>query len=118
MINSSLPKPPADLGPEGVAFWGKVVSEYVLEDHHKELLRQACRMLDLIAQCRELVKAEGPVIQDRFGKPVAHPALESEIKLARGFKSHLRELQLDVSLPPDSGYDRAPRLPKFGKAKR
>ena len=113
MKNTKKVAPPTDLA-QSAAFWASVTDEFVFEPHHLAILHQACICLDRIEACKADIAAHGLTIDDRFGQSRANPAAELEIKYARNFKSHMRELGLDVA-PADAGYDRATRLPSAGR---
>ena len=107
---TEIPKPPEILKPRGPGrrFWRKVLADFDLTDcHHLELLTQACRCLDRIAECEERIREDGPTVRDRFGQLKSHPLLQVEkdhrILLLRA----LRELQLDASVAEES---RPPQL--------
>lgn len=117
MVSGRLPKPPEDLSEGAAAFWTSIVSGFMLEAHHLQILGEACRCWDRLAEARADVAKNGLVYLDRFQQKRANPAAELEVKYQRQMKSLLRELQLDVE-PADKGFDRAPRLSKSGRASR
>src|SRR5262249_14791465 len=106
-----VPRPPADLGDAGRRYWRKVLAEFVVEDHHHDLLVAACRQLDRATQAREIVAQEGIVAMDRFGQAKCHPAVEVERSAHLAFLRLQREMALDVDIPEV----RAPRRPGTGR---
>ena len=88
--------PPRHLSPASRAFWRSVVSEYVLEVHHLELLKLACQALDRCTEARAILAAEGLTIEGRFGAK-AHPAAAIERDAAVRAARLLRELGLDLA---------------------
>jgi P27 family predicted phage terminase small subunit len=87
-----------------------VCDEFDLEDHHRRLLQLACEAWDRGQRARELVEAEGVVVEDRYGRPKAHPAVNIQRDAEITFARLVRELALDADPPsPD------PRLPRPGR---
>src|SRR5262245_20513165 len=89
-------KPPADLGDKGRAYWRVIVRHWKLDEHHHEVLAQACKCLDMIDAAQvELVKS-GPFERDRFGQLRASPAV-NVVRDYRGlFAGLVRELGLSA----------------------
>ena len=86
-------------------FWDSIVQEYVLEPHHRELLRLCCESLDRASEARRAIAEHGPYIEGRFGMK-AHPALGVERDSAIRSSRLLRELGLDLS--PETPASRPP----------
>ena len=97
---------PAHLEPSTRKWFRQVVEEYDLGPHHVRLLTLACEAWDRAQQARELLAKSGPVINDRFDQPRAHPAVAIERDTRIAFARLVRELDLDGDPLPD------PRLPR------
>ena len=82
-------------------FFTKILNNYELEDHHLEILSQACHCLDRIEEARQKIEKDGDYILDRFGILKPHPALKTEEKNKVIFARLIRELGLDIE--PGSG---------------
>lgn len=76
-------------------FYEKVIQDYELEDHHRELLRQAACCLDRIEQARAQIDKDGLYLPDRYGGTKPHPAAKDERDHRLLFSKLLRELNLD-----------------------
>jgi P27 family predicted phage terminase small subunit len=96
-----IPNPPKSLGADGRAYWRKIMSDFVVEDHHLDLLRACCEQLDRAAAARAVIAEKGVTTEDRFGQVRTHPAVDSERAAHLAFCRLQRELGLDV-LPPSS----------------
>lgn len=103
---ASSPRAPSHLTAPTKAWWRQVAAEYDLEAHHLRLLTLACEAWDRAAQAREILAESGPVIDDRFGQPKAHPAVAIERDARIAFARLVRELDLDGEPLPD------PRMPR------
>ena len=95
------PPAPKHLSPASKTFWRSVLSAYVLEPHHLELLRLACEALDRVSEARSAVEKAGSYEAGRFGtKP--HPGIAVENAAAIRASRILRELGLDLEAPATS----------------
>ena len=88
-------------------FFEKVIQDYELEDHHRELLRQAACCLDRIEQARAQIDKDGLYLPDRYGGTKPHPAAKDERDHRLLFSKLLRELCLDSDSTNES---RPPRM--------
>lgn len=70
----SVPKPPAGLKTSGRALWRAVLRDYVLDEHEKTILREACRTADSLDGLQTLLDDEGLTSTSSQGVRV-HPAL-------------------------------------------
>jgi len=105
--SGTRPRSPSHLSRSSRDFWLHIERTYELDDHHRELLTLACECLDRIEQARQLIKAEGLTIDDRFEQKKPHPALAIERQNKIAFARLIREIGLDEG-PPD------PRPPRRG----
>lgn len=106
MNPKSLPQAPAHLSAPIKKWWGIIVREFELEQHHLRLLRLACEAWDRCQQAREIIDRDGISYVDRFGAPRMRPecAIERDSRIA--FARLVRELNLDSAPGPE-----APRPP-------
>lgn len=89
------PDPPDGLAEHGREFWRRIVTRYQVEEHHFDMLTQACECLDLAEACRERIAADGLVVEDRFEQDRAHPLLNTERDARNAFCRIYRALKLD-----------------------
>jgi P27 family predicted phage terminase small subunit len=91
-----LPKVPAHLGDAGRALWHSIMTDYQITDAGGlALLGQACEACDRVAECRELIAAQGAVVRSQ-GAVRAHPLLAAERDARAAMLRALRYLNLDV----------------------
>jgi anthranilate phosphoribosyltransferase len=91
-------KAPAHFSEKTRKLWKDIHQEYELEPEADELLRVALENLDLADKARELLRAEGLVVDGK-----RHPASDA-VKLHDGmFLRALRQLGLDVVAPGPIG---------------
>lgn len=86
---------PKGLGSSGKRFWRAVTSNFDIEDHHRELLSEACRCLDRLDQVREVLESDGPTVVTRSGDLRSHPLLTIERDTRRVFGYLVRTLGLN-----------------------
>ncbi len=87
----NTPKAPDHFTKKTKGLWAAIHAQYELEPEAAELLRVALENLDLADKARELLRAEGLVIDGR-----KHPASDA-VKLHDGmFLRAIRQLGLDV----------------------
>jgi hypothetical protein len=72
-MGSQVPKPPTGLKRSGRALWRAVLADYVLEEHERTLLREACRTADLLDRLQTTLDEDGPMSTSSQGIRV-HPA--------------------------------------------
>jgi hypothetical protein len=96
-------KPPKELSKSSKEFFNSIVDQYEMEPHHIQLLIQASECLDRIKEAREVIEKEGAYYLDRFHKPKAHPAVETEAKFKVVFKNLLKEIGLDIEISRGPG---------------
>jgi hypothetical protein len=95
---------------EANTLWREVGANWLLDVHHREVLRQACDTVDRIAECKALVDRDGPVMVDRWGQSKPSPAALLERDLRGLVARLLRELAL-----AESGADSRPPKPLHGR---
>ena len=93
---------PEHLSESAARWWCAVNREYDLEDHHIRLLTLAAEAWDRTQQAREVLDREGLIYTDRFNAPRARPEVSIERDSRLAFARLLRELDLDVTPPPDA----------------
>jgi hypothetical protein len=90
------PRPPQSLSAAGKRFWRSVVSAYELSPAEFEVLRQCCRLVDLIDRADvELVDSE-LTVRGSTGQPRAHPLLASVGEMRRTLDGLVRSLSLPM----------------------
>jgi len=83
---------------EAVEFYENVTKQFVLEAHHRGILREACDCLHRIHEARRRIDQDGGAYYlDRFEQPKSHPALKVEKENRTLFARLIRELGLDIS---------------------
>jgi phage terminase small subunit len=102
MAVKSRLRAPAHLRPTTREWWGDVVAEFDLEDHHLKLLTLAAEAWDRACQAREIIDRDGLTYTDRFEQPKARPEVGIERDSRIGFARLLRELDLDVDGPSEA----------------
>jgi phage terminase small subunit len=95
-------KAPAHLAPATRRWFGAVVRDYVVEEHHVRLLTTAAEAWDRGEQARTILDAKGLTYTDRFGQPRVRPEFGVERDSRIAFMRALRELALDISAPGES----------------
>jgi hypothetical protein len=87
------PAPP-HLGPAGKALWIATVRDFQVETEPLLVhLSEACSALDRLTQCRQVIEAEGLMVEDG-GRRVPHPLLKAEASARSAFQSAMRALRL------------------------
>ena len=66
--------PPKSLRKQGKKLWEDIVNGWEIQPEQAVLLQDLCESQDRITELSSLLRAEGQVIQDRFGAPKPHPA--------------------------------------------
>jgi hypothetical protein len=89
----------------GRRFWRDVTAGFDPGPDERELLAEACRMLDLLDELRAAVKREGLTAEGSQGQPVSHPLL-AELRHTR---AELRQLLRQLDLEPEAGESKAAR---------
>jgi phage terminase small subunit len=102
MTKTTGPKAPSHLRPATAAWWGKVMADYELEEHHVRILTLAAESWDRGQQAREALATNGLTFMDRFQQPHARPEIAIERDSRIAFARLVRELALDVEEPNSS----------------
>ncbi|HMM93973.1 terminase [Phycicoccus sp.] len=96
-------KPPTGLKRSGRSLWAAVLEEFELDEHERQVLREACRTADLLDSLQTVLDREGPMAESSQGMRV-HPAAvelrQQRIALARLFAA------LDLPHGEESGAGR------------
>lgn len=88
---------PAGLGLRGRRLWHAIADPFDLEPHERELLEEAARTLDRLADCQTAIRRDGTMITGSRGQMVAHPLLTEE----RMQRQVLARLLAGLGVPDD-----------------
>jgi phage terminase small subunit len=89
--------PPRGLSAEARSWWQRLSGDYEISDAAGLLLLEtALRAFDRVLEARRVLKADGPLVRDRFRQLKPHPALAVERDAALVLLKCLRELHLDL----------------------
>lgn len=108
------PRVPSYLEKSGRSLWTRVLKVFDLtEPQDLERLAVACCAADRAAEAREAIAADGAIVEDRFGQPKPHPAVDIERHAWTAQLRALREMGLDALevAPP-----RPPRTKEYPSA--
>jgi phage terminase small subunit len=97
----NLPSPPKHLCAATQRWFAQVCAAYELEEHQIRLLILAGEAWDRCLEARAAIKTHGMTFTDRFGAPHARPEVAIERDSRIGFMRALRELNLEISPPPE-----------------
>ena len=92
------PQAPKGLGAAGRRLWRQVVADFELGAGERELLEQACRVLDIIRRLDEAA-LERPFVKGSMGQETLNPA-HAEARLQRKTVAALLD---QLGLPSDGG---------------
>jgi phage terminase small subunit len=112
---STPPRPPDGLDASGRRLWRAIVKEFDPSPAELELLRQACRVLDVLDQLDEVAAAEGAVIDSPQGRK-AHPAVVEGRQQRLAFGRLLAALGLDEADEAAGAGSGAASRPRSGSA--
>lgn len=94
-----VPEPPVPLADDGWRLWRGVLAEFDLAAHERELLGQACILVDFIMVADAKLAREGLMSTGRYHQPVPHPLLKVQVEHRRQLAALLSQLGLsDVRL--------------------
>jgi len=83
--------------------WIKSVEDkFILDNHHKMILRLAGQAWDRATEARNEISKNGLTYLDRFGQPHASPACKIENDSMIIFSRLIRELDLDGEQPTET----------------
>lgn len=91
------PTAPTGLSPSGRRLWREIAGRYELRADEREILHQAARTADLVAELSVQVERDGVMVEGSRGQPRVHPAL---IELQKG-RHLLASLLAKLDLPED-----------------
>ena len=116
MSDVSRPKPPLSLDEPGRALWRAVTGAYELAPHEAELLRQACRVADLIARLDAALMDSEVIVEGHAGQPRAHPLIQASADQRRVLDALFRSMALPM---PDetAGRRRSPSAAAAAQAR-
>jgi hypothetical protein len=78
-LPSTIPKPPANLGPAGASLWRSIMAEYDVADAGGQaLLEQAASAYDRAERLRIEIDRDGEIVRGRTGMR-EHPGLKIEL---------------------------------------
>jgi phage terminase small subunit len=98
-----LRPPPPHLGAPGAQFWRSIVADFEINNEAQLThLEVAAGALDRLEQCRERIKLEGLVIDDKRVGKIAHPLLKVENACRSAFQSAMRALRLQPGAERDA----------------
>jgi len=107
--DETRPRAPAGLTAAARRLWAEVLAEYVLEEHEVGLLREMCRTQAALDRLDQVVRRDGPLVEDRFGETRTHPALVE----ARQLRIAYARLSAALRLPAgEEGDQQATRRPQ------
>ena len=92
----STPRPPQSLSAAGRRLWRGVVGAYELSPAEMELLRQACRTVDLLDRLDVELLDEPLTVTGSTGQPRANPLLASSAEQRRTLAGLMRDLALPM----------------------
>lgn len=104
--NTGLPEPPEHLSEAAQDLFHQYVAEFALLDPHViAVLTVAMESFDRMREAQDILKEEGIITKDRFGKPKPHPATRIEAESRKDMLAALKQLNLGI-IPPRSGVGR------------
>jgi P27 family predicted phage terminase small subunit len=102
MKRPSTPVAPAYLQPATRAWWEAVTGRWELEEHHVRVLTLAAEAWDRGQQAREQIQRDGVMMPTKAGGPRLHPCVKVKEQAEIAFARLLRELDLDLDVPPSA----------------
>lgn len=84
-------------------WFNQILKDYELESHHTKILILAATAWDRAQEAREIIEAQGAIVNDRFGQPRKNPACDLERDSMTSFSKLIRELCLDIEPPKAPG---------------
>jgi hypothetical protein len=93
-VTGSGPRPPEGLGRAGRRLWRSVLGAYDLSPGELELLRQACRTVDLLERIDDQLSREDLTVAGSRGQQRNHPLLLASTEQRRTLDGLLNALSL------------------------
>ncbi len=93
------PKPAKDLSIEARKLWKRIAREIVMDEPAVVLLNILCQEWDRLTEARQILKAKGIIVKDRFGQEKPHPACAVERDAVTAVSRAWRLLGFDL-IPP------------------
>lgn len=91
------PKPPKTASRAAKRLWTSLQAEYGIDDPAGlDLLADLVMFFDRREQAREIIRAEGITVIDRFRQKQIHPAVKIERDSSAAMTRILRQLNLDI----------------------
>ena len=90
------PRPPESLDDAGRQLWRSLVAVYELSPAELETLRQACRVVDIIARIDAVLIDSDLVVEGHHGQPRSHPLLAAAADQRRVLDALFRSLALPM----------------------
>lgn len=104
------PKPPTGLKKEGRRLWRSVTDAFDLAVHEEQLLAEACRQADRLAELDRAIRQSPLTIENAKGDLVTHPLRVEARMLAAQFARTLASLRMpDVDEDADAAAQRPQR---------
>ncbi|WP_269303393.1 hypothetical protein [Aeromicrobium sp. HA] len=104
------PKPPTGLKREGRRLWRSVTDAFDLAVHEEQLLAEACRQADRLAELDRAIRQAPLTVVNSRGDEVTHPLRVEARMLAAQFARTLASLRMpDVDEDADAASQRPQR---------
>jgi hypothetical protein len=112
---SSIPKPPANLGPAGATLWRSIMSEFDISDAGGlALLEQIASAYDRAERLRIEIDRDGEIVHTRTGMR-EHPGLRAELASRSFVVRSLQRLGINLeAVRPGSGHRPKPAWADHG----
>jgi hypothetical protein len=96
-MTAKIDNPPPWLAESGKRLWTSTIHDYRLDASQRELLGVGCKLADRLAECREHLRNEMPVVVDRFGQEKLSPWAVLELQTSGQLSRLLGRLLAGVS---------------------
>jgi hypothetical protein len=93
-VVAKRPVAPPGLGEAGRAFWRSIIATYELSPGELELLRQACRTVDVLERVDAQLAAEDLTTVGSRGQMRCHPLLTAAVEQRRTLEALLNAMAL------------------------
>jgi hypothetical protein len=95
-VATKRPVVPPGLGQAGRAFWRSIITTYELSPGELELLRQACRTVDVLERVDGQLVADDLTVAGSRGQERAHPLLGVAVEQRRVLETLINALALPM----------------------